>query len=139
MKLVRSSKAVILDKNNQALMLYRSASHPRQPLEPDLPGGITEADETIEDGLVREILEETGIIVERTALKLLFTFTQDFPGVSVNRLLYAVKLVENAPEIKISYEHSKYEWVKISDLKEVELPYQKGIDYANNHQLWATL
>jgi 8-oxo-dGTP diphosphatase len=29
-----------------------------------LPGGILELDETLEDGLRREVLEETGILVE---------------------------------------------------------------------------
>ena len=136
MKLIRSAKVVILDKNGDALTLRRSGSHPREAFRPDLPGGVIKEDETFEAGLVREIFEETGIAIKSEQLILVHTFTHRLFGKSVSRLLYAVRLQEVAPHIAISWEHDEFSWQPIADVHDMEKPYQKGIDYANEHGLW---
>lgn len=138
MKLIRSAKIVILDANGRALLLKRSSSHPNDALMPDIPGGTTEAGETIEAGLLREVFEETGLELKISDLTLLHSLTFDnIPGVSINRLLYMARLTTPAPTIVISWEHSEYSWVPLSDLIRLERPYQKGIDYATKHNLWS--
>lgn len=140
MKLVRSAKVVIIDSSGEALLLIRSNSHPSDALSPDIPGGTIENGETIEAGLIREIKEETGLIIEETALKLIYSFTFDnIPGISINRLLYGLRLEEKSPIIDISWEHDQYSWVAISELVGLEKPYQKGVDYANEHSLWSEI
>lgn len=138
MKLIRSAKIVILDANGRALLLRRSSTHPTDALMPDIPGGTTEDGETIEEGLVREVQEETGLRLAISELTLLHSLTFDtIPGISINRLLYVAKLARPAPEITISWEHSEYSWVPVADLAGLERPYQKGIDYATKHNLWS--
>ncbi|MDB5177919.1 MAG: hypothetical protein JWO61_302 [Candidatus Saccharibacteria bacterium] len=140
MKLVRSAKAVIINSQGKVLLLRRSGTHPRLAFDADLPGGDIEKGETFETGLVREIKEETGLDVDESALHLLHAVTWDnIPGVSINRLLYAVRLEKAAPEVAISWEHSEYNWVKITELAGLEKPYQEGVDYANKHNLWGEL
>lgn len=136
MKLARSAKIIIIDKHDRALVLRRSSTHPRLALQSDLPGGVIEDKESIEQGLVREILEETGLSVPAESLKLVYSFTRSLFGWSVNRLLYAVRIAETAPEIAISWEHDDYSWKPIDELSGLELPYQEGINYANQHNLW---
>ena len=68
---LRSAKAVILDANHHALILRRSGTHPHAAFEPDLPGGVIEKQETFEAGVIREILEETGIVADAGGLRLL--------------------------------------------------------------------
>lgn len=136
MKLIRSAKVVILDKNGAALTLRRSGSHPREAFRPDLPGGVTKEYETFEVGLTREIFEETGITIKPKQLVLVYTTTHRIFGMSITRLLYAVRLQEVAPHIAISWEHDEFSWQPIADVKDMEKPYQKGIDYANEHDLW---
>lgn len=137
MKLIRSAKAVILDVNNQALLLRRSESHPRKAFDSDLPGGVIEDDESIEAGLLREIAEETGLQLDQTHLKLLHSLTfTNIPGVSISRMLYGARIDETAPDIRLSIEHDEFKWVDISELKQLERPYQHGVDYATKHKLW---
>jgi 8-oxo-dGTP pyrophosphatase MutT (NUDIX family) len=137
MKLIRSAKIVVLNIKNEALLLRRSNTHPRNPLEADLPGGVVEASESIEAGALRELNEETGLKLQQSDLRLLHSFTfNNIPGISISRLLYGARLQEISPAIVLSSEHDEYRWVDISELRGLEEPYQKGIHYANEHKLW---
>ncbi len=51
--------AVIVDPDGRALAVQRRDNGHWEP-----PGGVLELGETIEDGLCREVTEETGLIVE---------------------------------------------------------------------------
>ena len=135
--IVRAAKIVILDKDNNALILRRSNTHPRVPLHPDIPGGIIEKDETFEAGLLREVQEETGLIFAHESIKLVYTLTHDWFSKSVTRLLYAVRLEESKPDINVSWEHADFSWQPIKTVKSIEKPYQEGIDYATKHDLWS--
>lgn len=137
MKILRAAKVIILDKNDNFLVLYRSDTHPYQPHEPDLPGGVIELAEDTEDGLAREIIEETGLAISPEKLTLIYTLTHDFFGRSVSRFLYAVRIDHEQPVINISWEHERYEWLPFDKLPKFERPYQQGIDYGAKHDLFS--
>lgn len=118
------------------LLLRRSHTHPQYALGPDLPGGIIEDGEDFAHGACREALEETGLTIEPTAVKLIYSFEQTYFGKPISRFIYAVRLTDVQPSISISWEHDKSSWVKPRDIKGLEEPYQQGIDYANQHNLW---
>jgi 8-oxo-dGTP diphosphatase len=134
--IIRAAKVVIFDANGQVLLLRRSETHPNKALQLDLPGGIVEDNETFEEGVQREVQEETGLKIDAKALNLVYTLTHDYFGKPVSRLLYSTHVNSVAPEIDISNEHSEYHWVNMSELKGIEQPFQEGIDYANRHDLW---
>jgi len=136
MKLLRGAKAIILDKNNNALILRRSATHPHSPHHADLPGGVIEENETFEVGLSREILEETGVVVQPNSLRLVYTLTHDVSGDTHVRLLYVTRINMSSPAVTLSYEHDEWSWQPIQLLKDIEQPFQQGIDFANQHNLW---
>ena len=58
-----SVAGIVVDDHGRALLIRRLDSRRWEP-----PGGVLELDESIHDGLRREIWEETGLDVEPTAL-----------------------------------------------------------------------
>jgi ADP-ribose pyrophosphatase YjhB (NUDIX family) len=54
-----SVAGVVIDNRRRALLIQRRDNAHWEP-----PGGVLEVDETIEDGLKREVREETGLSVE---------------------------------------------------------------------------
>jgi 8-oxo-dGTP diphosphatase len=58
-----SVAAAVVDGSGRLLAIRRRDNGRWEP-----PGGVLELDETIGEGLVREVLEETGLIVEPEAL-----------------------------------------------------------------------
>ena len=58
-----SVAAVITDDHGRALLIQRRDNHHWEP-----PGGVLELGESIEDGLRREVREETGLDVEPLTL-----------------------------------------------------------------------
>ena len=54
---------IITDERGRALLIQRRDNHHWEP-----PGGVLELGESIEDGLRREVREETGLDVEPVAL-----------------------------------------------------------------------
>ena len=58
-----SVAGVVIDEDGRALVIQRRDNARWEP-----PGGVLERDETITDGLVREVREETGLIIEPVAL-----------------------------------------------------------------------
>jgi 8-oxo-dGTP diphosphatase len=58
-----SVAAVITDDHDRALLIQRRDNRHWEP-----PGGVLELDESIEDGLRREVREETGLDVEPISL-----------------------------------------------------------------------
>ncbi len=70
-----------------------------------LPGGVLELDETIEEGVIREVLEETGVVVKPVKLT----------GVYKNMIRKIVSLVflceVVSGDLQINDEAQKVEWM----------------------------
>lgn len=138
--LVRSAKVVILDAAGRALLLRRSETHPEFPFVPDLPGGTILEGETYENGMVRELYEETGISTGQIkSIHRLYKGVFYEPNKESERILFGVRLLEEKPKVTLSSEHDRYDWVSVDDLKGIEEPYQGGIRYAHLYDLWKTI
>jgi len=98
-----------------------------------IPGGGIEADETKEDGLIREVMEETGMDISGLSTELIDdvgtgTSEKLFPGETEKVLcqmhfnVYKVVLNKNADEIHVhlSNELAEYRWVDIVDINSVK-------------------
>ena len=103
-----ATKAIILNKADKILTVYRSATDDRRPLTWDLPGGIVEIGEDLGDSLRREIKEEAGIEVGNLKL-------HDVIGRYNKRQEYWITIAyiarAKSEKVVLSFEHAEYKWV----------------------------
>ncbi len=127
------ARALLINSNNEILMCY---SNGLQHYE--FPGGHLEENETLEEGLKREILEETGIIIDVENIDLFYTvkyFCKNYHDSGKNRLVeiyyYVVycdckyddsKKNLDSNEIMQNYE---CQYININDLKKILIENKK--------------
>ena len=121
---IRGAKAIIRDSSGSILILRRSTTHPYVPLTPDLPGGQVEQDETMTDGLIRELREEIGIEFVSSTFSLLGSNNvKNFYGKDYELELYEI-VVQDRPTVTTSFEHDSYAWVPVKNAQIVAQLYQ---------------
>lgn len=103
------AKAVVI-KGDKALLLKRSNYMKKYAGEWDLPGGHVQEDESLEDGLRREIEEETGLKI--SSPKKLYT----------DGRTYYYRAETDESEIKLSAEHTEHKFVSAEDIENMEIP-----------------
>lgn len=133
------AKALVFDKNGRFLRLTRSDRHPLFPGNYDLPGGMIEQGEEPGKAVMREILEETSLIIESDQISVLYAVTNFLYERSYPTLLYKVQLNEFDPGIKLSNEHKAYSWESVENLVEIEPQiaptYRQALEYLRQHDL----
>ena len=134
MQTVIQAKAVVYT-DSRALLLTRAEDDTERPGGLDLPGGGIEAGESMKEGVIREILEETGLTIAPQDARLLWAKAVIDHEKNIIRLLYACKATDDT--VRLSFEHDAYTWVALSDIAdELDHPYwSEGIRYAQAHGL----
>lgn len=134
------AKALLINSQNQALILTvgEHKERPEKSFKPDLPGGLVDPGETEHDAVVREINEETGIIVGKTELLMVCSRTEFMAeeSKSVTKHLFIVRLGDDV-NVKLSWEHSSYTWVQLEDLMQAGLRsfYDEAIKYCFSNRI----
>lgn len=113
------AKLAMINPDGKYLLMYRS-DHPVFGTDPDLPGGIVEDGETLVEAVIREVWEESGIVVSPDDTRQVYADI-DYSNHGTVYALFVTQL-KSHPEIKISWEHSSYEW----------LDYDSFLDKAKN-------
>lgn len=134
------AKLLLVDNQRKALVLTvgEHKLRPERSYTPDLPGGIVDPGETERGGVVRELKEETGLILDEDGMQLIYTETMYDPheAKSVSYFLYGC-VIDNPPDINLSWEHSDYAWTPLSELDSIDFRsfFKEGIAYALSHSL----
>ena len=115
-----SAKVVIHDENGRCLLLKRSMHSKGNPGKWDFPGGKIDAGESLDQGLLREIREETGLVVSLGHL--LGAAESESPTARVVYVILEGRLASGA--IHLSGEHDDYVWVEPKDLAVMDLASQ---------------
>ena len=79
-RIVMRTKAVIENSNEEILLCYSNSNY-------HLPGGHLDEGETLEECLVREIKEETGIVIpkeKRDPFLVITYMNKDYPSTGIN-------------------------------------------------------
>ena len=108
----------VVENDGTILALLRGKTAPTHPLHWDLPGGILEYGESIEECFVREVREEAALEID------------------VPRVFHAVSRVNalgefwttvfytahaRSSDITISWEHDEYKWVAPDEFVQLEV------------------
>lgn len=101
-----ATKAVVI-KDRKILSLYIEKNGQKKW---DLPGGRIEFGESPEEGLVREVMEETNCRVK--SMKLIDTWHRVLESWQIIGVFYICEL---EGEIILSSEHNGYEWINIDE------------------------
>jgi 8-oxo-dGTP diphosphatase len=102
----------VIEEAGKILVLRRAPSMIYKPGAWDLPGGHLAADETFEEGLGREVAEETGLKIEIDRL----LGANKTPGPYV-QLLFACRPDGPPREVTLqAHEHSQWRWVTLGEI-----------------------
>lgn len=113
-----SQKAILFDKSGKILVIRRSKTAPSGALYWDLPGGSLDFGENMEDGILREIKEETQLKVKS------INIINAISGFDSNRefwvtICYAAEIAIS--EVRLSYEHDDFRWINSGELKKLKM------------------
>lgn len=113
------SSIVIVNEENKILITQRSEMKKKYPLYWEIIGGACLRNETSKDGIIREVNEEIGIIVNKSDLNLFKTVIND--NKKYIKDIYVYKNNINNEEINFQdKEVRSYIWINYSDLKNIQ-------------------
>lgn len=134
------AKILLFNERNQILVMQTGVHklRPEKSHSPDLPGGMVDPGESEHAAVIREVQEESGIILDPDTVTLGHADTEVYgDNQSVTKLLYIAKLSET-PTVTLSWEHETFEWCSVQELLENDAfrsTYRRGVEYLRNNQL----
>lgn len=99
--------ALVRNEKGEFLLLRRSENSRTNPGKWDLPGGKVNPDESLKEGVVREVWEETGISIVPGDIAGEVNF--ELPEKKVIAIVFDGGYV--IADVKLSYEHMEYAWI----------------------------
>jgi len=115
--LALSAKVVVRDTSGRCLLLKRSLSSKGNPGKWDLPGGKVDPGESFDQGLLREVAEETGLTI--SIQRVVGVAESESPTRKVVYLILEGR--QESGEVQLSSEHDEYAWVNRQELPKMEL------------------
>lgn len=128
-------KAVVINAEGKVLLLQRSANQTNRPNLWDLPGGNSEWPHQQTEfsrglhqiDLQREIKEETGLEISPSTLdisNLIYFDTTFQPDQEIFTVLCGWRIqLPTTPDLQLSLEHQKFQWIKPADVTNFEVGY----------------
>lgn len=98
----------LIYRGGEVLIVKRADASPHAPGMWELPGGRLDLGEDPTEGLVREVIEETGLSVEVREPLSVYAFTRD-DGQHITMIVFRTTSV--GCDVVLSDEHSECAWV----------------------------
>lgn len=111
-----STAAFILNGKGELLVARRGKEPAKGTL--DLPGGFVDNDENAEQGMVREIFEETGLKVEATGVAYLFSIPNvyHYSGMDIHTLDFFFLCRVDDQEVKAADDAAELTWLPLREV-----------------------
>jgi ADP-ribose pyrophosphatase YjhB (NUDIX family) len=104
--------------NEKNLLILKRASHDSHPGIWEIPGGALNFNEDLNQGVQREVYEETGLSVN--ALLPFAAYSEiSTKGYQVIRIAYLCKLLNDSHLVKLSSEHDEYQWIDLEKIASI--------------------
>jgi 8-oxo-dGTP pyrophosphatase MutT (NUDIX family) len=88
------------------------------------PGGKLEAEESPLQAAVRELREETGIVLPATRLRFIHTAYFQFPDIEYELSLFYTSIDKRPPVVLTPHEHTEYTWTTLEEA--LQKPLMRG-------------
>ena len=112
-----AARAFIVNQQEHVLLLQRQSTNPHAPGAWEIPGGRLEPEETLYDGLRREIREECGELgIEIIHPLTIDQFTRD-DGERITLVNYLCWPLND--RVQLSAEHQAYDWVSLDKARSI--------------------
>lgn len=109
-----AAKAVVFNDQGDYLVLRKSSSEDINPNTYDLPGGRVEFGEKLDEAVIREVKEETGLVIKPLQIFNAWTFIKD-SNFQLTGIDFIARLVEGGE--KLSSEHDEVLWINSKDIQ----------------------
>lgn len=112
----KSATVAVIDSEQKLLLLRRGSTAPWMPGRYCLPGGKVEQNEELINCAIRELGEETGIVIvdNNYLTPLIVNYSSGY-----SKVIFYITM--NSPVISLNWEHDHYVWVNISDLSNLDI------------------
>jgi len=112
------AKVIIKNEDGKILILRRSEKMSR-PGGWDFPGGASDFGEAMEDTVIRETREETGLVIGDPILTITHSYINEDDDYTI---LVGFQAKTSAATVCLSIEHDLYEWVTPAKARELVWP-----------------
>lgn len=116
-----SATAAFIVNDNDEMLVVRRAKEPAKGTL-DLPGGFVDMGETVEEGMIREIMEETGLEVKE--IRYLFSspnvYIYSGMGVHTLDMDFLVRVPGGRIPVKAADDAAEALWIPIGDVHPAE-------------------
>ena len=110
-----AATSCVLIQNDQMLFVERK-NNPKKGLY-DLPGGFADFDETLENGMKRELLEEISYSPLSLSYFTSYPNTYEYASVQYHTMdCFFTGIVENGASLKANDDAESIIWVKVTDI-----------------------
>ncbi len=112
-----SMKVVVKDQHGKCLLLRRSQDSKNNKGKWDFPGGKVDPGEDFDQALLREVVEETGLIASLQGVA--GSAESELPDRRVAYLI--MEAVVTSGKVTLSSEHNNFVWVERAKMAEMDL------------------